>query len=548
MSGPMARGPGASTDRALRRLFLTLFLRGRSARGLRKENAPQSVASKLSLTLFIYAAVGCVALTFRHQPIFTLSIYLHGMTLVFLGMTIATSAGEVLFNKEEADILLHRPITPRALLRAKVSVLVQVSLWLAGAFNLAGMVVGFLAPGGGWLFPIVHAVSTAMQALFCMGGVVLAYELCLRWFGRERLDSLMTMVQVFVGVAVVLGGQLVPQLIARSVIKPNADLHSLWIGLLPPAWFAGIDDALAGKGATGSWMLAVVGLLALTFILWLAFVKMAHHYEEGLQNLGEASVPASAPAAREVSSPRRSWVDRALRLPFLRWWLRDPVARASFRLTSAYLLRDRETKLRIYPGLAPMMIMPLVILLQDRGTGGAASGFGVAFAGGYVGLVALLGLNLLQFSQHWQASDLFRVAPVAGPAEICDGARRAVLCFLALPTLAAFGLIALCFQKGSVNLPLLIPGIIALPIYALYPHLGGRSVPFSVPGEEAKSASRGLQMMGVMLISMAISGLAVWSWSTGWFQWLVLGEIGVGVGLYLAMRRSLAGVRWASAE
>jgi hypothetical protein len=50
---------------------------------------------------------------FQRQPVFALALYLHSMTLVFLGMSIASSAGEMLFNKEEADILLHRPVTPR---------------------------------------------------------------------------------------------------------------------------------------------------------------------------------------------------------------------------------------------------------------------------------------------------------------------------------------------------------------------------------------------------------------------------------------------------
>ena len=145
------RGPAAarSPERTLRRLFLTLFLRGRSSRGLQKEAAPKSVGSKLALTLVFYALFGLFALFFRGQPVFALSVYLHGMTFVFLGMFVAASAGEVLFNKEEADILLHRPVTPRALLQAKVGVLVQVSLWLAGAFNLCGLVVGVTAPDGG---------------------------------------------------------------------------------------------------------------------------------------------------------------------------------------------------------------------------------------------------------------------------------------------------------------------------------------------------------------------------------------------------------------
>jgi hypothetical protein len=91
---------------------------------------------------------------------------------VLLGMYVATSAGEVLFNREEADILLHRPITPRALLRARIAMLVHVSLWIAGAFNLAGLFAGMGARDGGPLFALVHIVSTTLAAIFTTATVV----------------------------------------------------------------------------------------------------------------------------------------------------------------------------------------------------------------------------------------------------------------------------------------------------------------------------------------------------------------------------------------
>src|SRR5260370_220664 len=102
--------------------------------------------------------MGLLALFFRGQTVFTLSLYLHAMTVVFLGMFMGASAGEVLFNKEEGDILLHRPITPRALLWAKIGVLIEVSLWLAGAFNLAGLFVGVSVSSRGWIFPLAHVL------------------------------------------------------------------------------------------------------------------------------------------------------------------------------------------------------------------------------------------------------------------------------------------------------------------------------------------------------------------------------------------------------
>jgi hypothetical protein len=318
-------------------------------------------------------------------------------------------------------------------------------------------------------------------------------------------------------------------------------LKSWWIGLLPPAWFAAMDDALSGSGASASWALAGCGLCATVIVLWLAFVKMAEDYQTGLQMLNEG-VPV-----RRLARAGPSLLLKALGRPPLRWWLRDPATRAGFMLTSAYLFRDRDVKLRVYPGVAPMLVLPIVFLLPGRGGGGGGS-FGMAFAGGYLGLVPLLGLSLLQHSQHWQASDVFRTAPLAGPAALCRGARRAVLCFLTLPVFIVFGLLAYLIRGSSSQLLLLVPGIFALPVYALVACLGGKGVPLSLPVDEARAASRGLRMIGVMLISLALSGLAMWAWSNGWFWWLMLCEVLVVTGLCAGMSRAISRAKWGSLE
>jgi hypothetical protein len=534
--------PAAPPEKTLRRLFLTLFLRGRSSRGLKKQTAPKSIGQKLSLTLGFYALFGLFALFFWGQPIFALSVYLHAMTFVFLGMFVASSAGEILFNSEEADILLHRPVTPKALLWAKVRVLVEVSLWLAGAFNLAGFVVGAASPDGGWRFLIAHALSIVLEAMFCTGCVVMVYQLCLRWFGRERLDGLMTTAQVMVSIAAVLAGQLLPRLVfaAKSVVTFSQT--TWWIALLPPAWFAGLDDALAGRAAKGSWILAALAILVTGIVLWAAFGKLARDYGTGLQRLGETV------SRRTSRGERRRWIDRLVESPPLCWWLRDPVKRAAFLLTAAYLVRDRDVKLRVYPGLAPFLVLPVVILLPQYGRSGSDGGFGVLFVAAYLGIIPLIALSILQYSQHWQASDIFRAAPLAGPAPLCDGARGAVLCFLALPAAIGFGLVLWLPHRDSTELLLLLPGVIALPVYASIPALGGGGVPFSLPSEAAKSAGRGLHMMGALFSSFAIGGLALLSKSQGYFWWFIIIEAVVSATVYLLIRRSASSAAWTSLE
>lgn len=526
---------------ALRRLYRTLFLRGRTSRGMNRETAPKSVARKLAMTLLFYAAFGLLAFSFVGRPVFALSLYLHATTFVFLGMFVAASAGEVLFNREEADILMHRPVGPRTLLWAKVRVIVEVSLWIAGAFNLAGIFVGLTSPDGGWRFPVAHAVSTVMEALFCAGCVVLVYQLCLRWFGRERLNGLMTTAQVIVSVAAVLAGQVLPRLTRGIGGLVKFDERSWWVTLLPPTWFAGLDDALAGSGSGTAWLLSVAAMIATASVLATALGKLARDYEVGLQSLGEASF------GHPPKGSRRRWLDALANRPPFSWMLPDPVSRASFLLTAAYLARDRDTKLRFYPGVAPMLVVPLMLLMGNRKASGADA-FSLAAMGAFLGVLPMVALSLLQYSDQWQASDVFRVAPVPGPDPICRGARQAVLWLFAVPALLAFAAVLWLIRGDPAQLLLLLPGAIVLPIYCLWPHLGGKAVPLSQASETSKSARRGLTVVAGMLSSMAIAGVSLAARKLGIFAWFIAAECVIVLAVHWWLKSVLRRTSWPSIE
>ena len=245
-----------------------------------------------------------------------------------------------------------------------------------------------------------------------------------------------------------------------------------------------------------------------------------------------------------------------MRLPPLCWWLRDPVSRASFLLTLAYLVRDRDMKLRVYPGVVPMLVIPFVMLLQGHGRHrhngqeDAFSGFSIGFCGAYMGLIPMLALGMLQYSQHWQAADLFRAAPLSGPARLYHGARQAVLLFLALPMAILFAVAGWLLTgrrfvrpgppAAWLDRPAARPSI---------PGLRGQAVPLSQPIESAKAAGRGLIMFVIMLISFALAGLAAVAWSHGWFGWFVGVEwIMAMASSETALRRSLDAAPWSSME
>ncbi len=535
MSDTPATAP--SQAKVLRRLYLTLFLRGRSSRGLNHKLASQSIGRRLVVTLLFYALIGMMALMFIGQPVFNLSIYLHGASLFFVGMFVATSAGEVLFNEQEAEIMLHRPVSPRAMLWAKISVLLEVSLWLTLAFNLVGLLVGTFTKNGSLLYAPAHAFSSTCSALFCTSGVVLVYQLCLRWFGRDRLDGLMTFMQVLMTLVLVLGSQIAPRMIEWLPGKIQLTAQTWWLALVPPAWFAALDETLMGRGNPTMWTLAAVGVFATAAVITLAFGKLAGSYESGLQTLGESK------SRNPEKTGRPRLLQRLVTLPPLCWILRHPVERAGFLLVSGYMFRNRDVKLRLYPGLVPMMMMPVVLLangMRHRGT----DGFMLVLAGSYLPLVPLVALNLLRFSQHWQAADVFLVTPTPGPGRLMIGARKAVEVLLVLPSLLVVSAGFIWIGGGLSSLFQLLPGILALPIFSRISGISSDQLPLSLPGEEAKAAGRGLLSMVAMISAMAIGGAAAVAKSFGYFNTFLIVEATIALTCALLMDSKIRSLRW----
>ena len=529
-----------SADKALRRLFLTLFLRGRAAVGFTKNTAPKSIWQKLGVILLMYAAIGMFAGFLSSQPVWVLSIYLHGQTLLVLGMFVTASGGEILFNKEESEILLHRPVTPASLLAAKTNVLLVVSLYLAGAINLGGFFFGVYASGT-WLFLLAHAISCIEVAVFCAACVVLVYQLCLKWFGREKLEGLMTTAQMLLMIGLMVGSQILPRQMAemhRTTINPG-----WWINLLPPAWFAGLDDALAGSHSQTAWILAAIGVFVTATASWFAFGRLAQFYEKGLHSLTEGT------NRLEKQRAQRRLLQRLAIMPPFSWFLRGLVERAAFVWLGAYMFRDREIKLRLYPGLAPFLVMPFILGVSFRSLHDVsiAQYIGLGIAGGYIGTVPLMALNILKFSQHWRASEVFQFTPLAGPWAIQRGAQVAVFALLALPMFIVVS-VYFVITNGLNGLLMILPGALVSVLYVLVPAAIDSSVPLSKPAEEARGTSRGFVMFVASWVALGLGAIAAIALSTGVFFYFLLVEALLVVVAAWLLDRYTKGIVWEPAK
>jgi ABC-2 type transport system permease protein len=499
--------------KVLRGLFWKLLFRGRAAQQAGANKKRQQMG--LGITMLVYALIGLVpAFLAQFADSFVFAVSLHSLTIMFASLTLASSAGTMLFMKEEAEILLHRPITPQQMLRAKCTVLAGFAFLLALALNLAGLVAGPWSKGATWRFVPAHLFSTALLMLFSAASIVLVYNACLKWFGRERLDNLLATLQSLLTVAMIMGGQIMPRVMQMDAFK-NLDHFSGWMLALPPLWFGALDALLGGSTLNPAtlWLPAAIAVVVTAVTSWLALEKLGAAYGQGLMNLNE-----SAGTAKDRSKPRGVWLAAFVKLPLLRWWLRDPVERESFKLTTAYLFRDREVKLRVYPGIAPMLIMPLVMLFSGgRGDGGAAM-MTQGFATCFLGMVSLQAMMFLGCSEHWRAAAFFYVAPLRHWTPLFHGSRKAVLCCLSFPVLILQTALICGLQRSWTPLMLSLPAVMFLPTFSLVSGITGQWLPFSKPSEDIKNTTTGCLMMAcTMAFAGAIGGLSSWMWHIGYF-------------------------------
>lgn len=535
-----ARVPSPAS--VLRGLFWKLLFRGRTA----QQAGAQKTRRQLGLagTLVLYAVVGVMpAMLARGADAFIFASMMHGFTFMFASLTLASNAGTMLFMKEEAEILLHRPVTPQQMLRAKCAVLAGFALSLALALNLAGFVAGLGSHGATWRFIPAHLLSTALLMLFSAACIVLVYNACLKWFGRERMDNILATLQSFLAVMMILGGQIIPRMLRVDTLQ-HMDHVGGWLLALPPVWFGALDALLGGTllNPATLWLPAGLAIAATALTSWLALEKLGDAYGQGLMNLNE-----SAGSAKASTKPRGRWLAALVRLPPLRWWLRDPVQRHSFMLTAAYMARDREVKLRLYPGIAPMLVMPLVMLFSTSGAraGGEATMMVQGFATCFLGMVPLQAMMFLGCSEHWRASAFFYSAPLPHWTPLFHGARKAVLACLTLPVLVLQTALLCGLQKSLAPLALSLPALLFLPAFSMVSGLLGAWMPLSKPSEEVKNSSAGCITMAVAMAAAGIiGGLASWMWHLGWFWVFLAVEAVVMVGASVLMKYLMRDMPW----
>jgi len=475
----------------------------------------------LGFMVILYGFMGfCFGmLPFVGADVFTFGLMVWAATLMMCSMTLVSESSTLLFDPRDHDVLGHRPIHPRTLLAARTLGLLALTLVLGLSLNLVPMITGAFARGARPWFPLAHLATLLVLALFCAGGVVFVYSLLARTVSRRTFDAIASWTQVAVSVLLILSYQLVPRLMDR-IDTFRLDSAHPGLLLLPPTWFAALAMVLMGAD-TGARALALGGVaVASTVALaWSANRYLAAGYARQVAALGETRA-----AARPVHPARAGAITPARDGALLRSLVPDPVERAAFRLARAYLARDRDMRMRIYPSLALVAVFPVLAILDADRT----ARFGAIMTVFMVGTLPVTAMMTFKMSPHYEAAELFLYAPLRGTASLFHGVRKAMLLLLALPGLAVSGAILWFGSSDHHGFLLALPALMAVPTLSLLDGLAGDYLPLSIAPTGGRQGAVNVGVMVVGFLALALfAGAAILAEARGWFPALLVGEAAV---------------------
>ena len=527
--------PGQPWDPTQLRALVRVLMRARTSPRMwaKRPGRPRG----LLFALGIQAVFGLLlsAMMFSKMDSFTFGQYLCAMTLFLGAGTMIAESSQLLFSVEENDLLLHRPIHPRTLLLAKSITLFALAASYALALNLVPVVLGAWVPGAAPWFPLTHLLTILLLSVFVASSVVFLYSLLTRFVSRERFDGIASWFQVVVSAALIFGYQIIPRLTTPAHgFRINPENPVLWV--VPSAWFGALDALLGGMRPTPA-LLGMAGLaLGTTALLCAACLgRIAADYTRRLASLGETPLrrasSAKAPATR-VRPVRGS----GRMHPILRAWMPDPRERAAFGLASTYLRRDRDVRMRVYPGLASFIVFPILPLF-DRNMGPS---FAPIMTVVMAGMLPTLTLETLRSGTQSAAADVFLYAPLESTASIFHGVRKATIVLVTLPMLViAFVIIGVAVHEVEPLLAML-PALIVLPTMTLLDGLVGDYLPLSRPPESGRQTAI---QVGVSLATIvAMGGLFAVGWVARSMHvfWPVLGaEVVVVAAIHALLLRKL---------
>ena len=366
---------------------------------------------------------------------------------------------------------------------------------IAFSMMLPSVIVAAITHGA--LYTLLFAVIFMVVTVFCLHLAGTLYYLLLKVFSGERLKDILSGVQVFMTIALVVSYQIIPRILNFTEFSQVEMTFSPVMFIIPSAWFSGIFGIIFG--ATSPWYyyaLTGVGIVVVILLESVYKKKVVPEFEGELDKLTETS------KENKSLSVFSNLMCKVLS--------KDKQENAFMKLVLIQVSRNREIKLKLYPQLANVIIIPVIILFSQLSRN---NGFGELIASirenhPYIAVLYSVGLTssviytLIGQSENKESLLFYQVLPIENLSKCIRAGVKVVLFRYLTPLFVVLSLIFVAICGIKVLPDLAVAYLSFIFVTSLMIRLTAWVLPFST---ETTVNNAGYNML-MFFMNMIIAG------------------------------------------
>ena len=379
---------------------------------------------------------------------------------------------DILISPINYPIVAHTPVASRTYFLVKLTQILTYTALLLLSLNLPPAVAGIWIHAQDssellYLFPLVYLFIAFMSGFFTIGVTTVFAGYLTKLYTKKSLRSIAQYAQFTLPALFPVVWILLPRL-PLSLSEGGIDNLTAvlkWFYALPNGWFAGaVSLALGeieGPNILRDIILTGLAIASTLFLILVPLRSIAQSYSEYLSHL--------------LESGNQQKSELRVRTPLFANIFRNSTIRAGFCLSTAYMYRDKHILRQLLSSFAGIIIIIVAFSqdnlfslkwIQDSYAVGLSPGFsimtcfvGISFAGCFILPV--------RYSEHYKASWMFTLAPLAAPSNLWRGVQVTALLYIVAPCTLVMFCIA-TFIWGVSGIFYVLPGLVTLLYYVIF--------------------------------------------------------------------------------
>jgi len=416
-------------------LKFTLDQRRTSVMELGKQTDEQKGKKKSRFSqhiIYIFFGVMLIPILLMTESVhLSMSLYTT-LILFFLLSSMISDYSTVLLDTRDQVMFLTRPIEKKALSLGRFIHIFSYVLVLLLELSLPSIAVIGMRFGIG-----AGALLFLMSILMSVFSVVLTscvYVLLLHFFNGEKLKDFITIFQVLFTVTITLGYQIVPRMINVTALTSAEFTVKLWHVFVPPMWFAAPLSILIDQGAqTVVFVMAILGITVPILLLFFYVRWIAPRFEGYLSKMNESG----------VGSHSKKGLRERLVYAIASLVSQTDTEKAFVLFSRKILTKERETKLRMYPGIVFAIGFPIIFgVMNQYGESIQIRGNETIIMYFYMTPIFLISLLVnIKYSESYRGAWIYKVAPFTQHSEMLRGVIKGFIISYILPVYLCIGIL-----------------------------------------------------------------------------------------------------------